>query len=200
MKPCTLHLIPHSRTHMYLKPCCRSDLTLENPDMDTTQLDALWTSCSWQYFHSNRFLDPIYFGDYPAIMRENVGNRLPHFSEDEILLLRGCLDFIGINHYTSRYTTSGPTPLDPQQSHHFLDQCVIVSGSLSLTHLALIKYFTTKWHKAPWALVILHLHQISVWMELGLQQMCVGSILDAYWSAICRLLSHANLEDILRNQ
>ncbi|CAM6065645.1 unnamed protein product [Sphagnum tenellum] len=78
-------------------------------------------------FQLGWFLDPIYFGDYPAVMRENVGNRLPHFSEDEILLLRGCLDFIGINHYTSRYTTSGPTPLDPQQSHHFLDQCVIVS-------------------------------------------------------------------------
>jgi len=102
--------------------------------------------CTLNPFHSNRFLDPIYFGDYPAVMRENVGNRLPHFSEDEILLLRGCLDFIGINHYTSRYTASGPTPLDPQQSHHFLDQCVIVSGSLSLTHLALVKYFTTKWH------------------------------------------------------
>ncbi|PWA48254.1 beta-glucosidase 34 [Artemisia annua] len=47
------------------------------------------------------FLDPIMFGDYPSSMRTRVGDRLPRFSKVQSNLLKGSLDFVGINHYTT---------------------------------------------------------------------------------------------------
>ncbi|GAB4835342.1 Beta-glucosidase 42 [Ancistrocladus abbreviatus] len=56
-------------------------------------------------FQLGWFLNPIYYGDYPEVMRERVGDRLPQFSLEEKNLLRNAIDFIGLNHYTSRYVT-----------------------------------------------------------------------------------------------
>ncbi|KAK4253761.1 hypothetical protein QN277_010396 [Acacia crassicarpa] len=53
-------------------------------------------------FHLGWFLDPLCFGDYPEIMRERLGDQLPTFSEEDKKLLANSLDFIGLNHYTSR--------------------------------------------------------------------------------------------------
>jgi beta-galactosidase len=47
------------------------------------------------------FADPIYLGNYPEVMRERVGARLPAFSTGEAELLRGSCDFFGLNHYTT---------------------------------------------------------------------------------------------------
>ncbi|GAU44382.1 hypothetical protein TSUD_100320 [Trifolium subterraneum] len=49
------------------------------------------------------FLDPLVFGEYPAEMRSILGNQLPKLSPKEKSLLRGSLDFIGINHYGALY-------------------------------------------------------------------------------------------------
>ncbi|GMH11421.1 hypothetical protein Nepgr_013262 [Nepenthes gracilis] len=54
-------------------------------------------------FQLGWFLDPIYYGDYPEVMRKKLGARLPQFSEEDKNLLRNSLDYIGLNHYTSRY-------------------------------------------------------------------------------------------------
>ncbi|XP_057862323.1 putative beta-glucosidase 41 isoform X2 [Cryptomeria japonica] len=54
-------------------------------------------------FELGWFMDPIYKGDYPASMRQMVDNRLPKFSKEQSKLLRGSLDFVGINHYTTLY-------------------------------------------------------------------------------------------------
>ena len=51
----------------------------------------------------SRFLDPIFFGDYPTSMREAAGPRLPIFTLEERALVKNSLDFVGINHYTTRY-------------------------------------------------------------------------------------------------
>lgn len=56
-------------------------------------------------FQLGWFLDPIFFGDYPDSMRNAVRDRLPQFSREEVKLLHGSLDFIGLNHYTTRYVT-----------------------------------------------------------------------------------------------
>ncbi|PON79659.1 Glycoside hydrolase [Parasponia andersonii] len=56
-----------------------------------------------QDFQLGWFLDPLIFGDYPRTMRERVGNRLPTFSNFEASLVKGSLDFVGINHYTTFY-------------------------------------------------------------------------------------------------
>ena len=53
------------------------------------------------HYNSCRFLDPLIFGDYPSSMRSRVGSRLPTFTKSESALLKGSLDFVGINHYTT---------------------------------------------------------------------------------------------------
>ncbi|XP_021288993.1 beta-glucosidase 42-like isoform X2 [Herrania umbratica] len=54
-------------------------------------------------FQFGWYMCPLYYGDYPAVMRERIGDRLPKFSQEEKELLGNSLDFIGLNHYTSRF-------------------------------------------------------------------------------------------------
>ncbi|XP_057766531.1 putative beta-glucosidase 41 isoform X6 [Salvia miltiorrhiza] len=49
------------------------------------------------------FLDPLVVGKYPVSMQKLVGERLPEIGADVSEFLRGSLDFIGINHYTTLY-------------------------------------------------------------------------------------------------
>lgn len=52
---------------------------------------------------SRRLIDPLIYGDYPAIMRKYIGKELPNFSIEEVKLVKGSVDFVGLNHYTSFY-------------------------------------------------------------------------------------------------
>lgn len=47
------------------------------------------------------FADPIWTGDYPASMREILGDRLPQFTKQERAEIMGSSDFLGLNHYSS---------------------------------------------------------------------------------------------------
>jgi len=49
------------------------------------------------------FADPIYKGDYPAEMRERLGDRLPQFTDEDMAMIRNSSDFFGLNHYTTMY-------------------------------------------------------------------------------------------------
>ena len=53
------------------------------------------------------FADPIFFGDYPAEMKKRVGDRLPQFTEEEKVLLKGSADFFALNHYSSSLCEDG---------------------------------------------------------------------------------------------
>nr|BAO04176.1 hypothetical protein [Delphinium grandiflorum] len=64
-----------------------------------------------QDFQLGWFLDPLVFGDYPSSMRKRVGNRLPTFSQAQSSLLKGSLDFVGINHYTTYYAKHNSTSI-----------------------------------------------------------------------------------------
>ncbi len=55
------------------------------------------------------FADPIYKGDYPKVMRELVGDRLPQFTEEDRKLIKGSSDFFGLNHYTTMYASDAGT-------------------------------------------------------------------------------------------
>ncbi|XP_020226110.1 uncharacterized protein LOC109807849 [Cajanus cajan] len=54
-------------------------------------------------FQLGWFLHPLYYGDYPEVMRERLGDQLPKLSEEDKKILLNPLDFIGLNHYTSRF-------------------------------------------------------------------------------------------------
>ncbi|KAH1239832.1 Furostanol glycoside 26-O-beta-glucosidase [Glycine max] len=69
------------------------NLTVQNQKM-WLLLKDLWISL-WD--------DPVVYGDYPKIMRDLVGNRLPNFTEEEKIFVAGSTDFIGINYYTSHF-------------------------------------------------------------------------------------------------
>lgn len=57
-------------------------------------------------------------------MRKILGDRLPRFTPDEIALLNGSLDFVGVNHYTSRFISDGAD----QSPSPFIDHQVTLSG------------------------------------------------------------------------
>ncbi|CAI0544101.1 unnamed protein product [Linum tenue] len=54
------------------------------------------------------FLRPIIYGVYPKSMRSLVGDRLPRFTEEQSDILRGSIDFLGLNYYTANYAEEAP--------------------------------------------------------------------------------------------
>lgn len=58
-----------------------------------------------------RVLEPVMKGDYPQSMKSLVGDRLPKFTEEEKKLLKGSIDFYGINYYRSFYGKDQPNKL-----------------------------------------------------------------------------------------
>ncbi|KAG4182560.1 hypothetical protein ERO13_A09G051600v2 [Gossypium hirsutum] len=61
-------------------------------------------------FHVGWFIHPLVYGEYPRTMQVIVGNRLPKFSKEEVKMVKGSFDFVGINQYTTYYI------YDPHQS------------------------------------------------------------------------------------
>ncbi len=54
------------------------------------------------------FAEPVYTGDYPALLRERLGDLLPRFSPEDAALLRGSTDFLALNYYTSEVVRARP--------------------------------------------------------------------------------------------
>lgn len=85
-------------------------------------------------FMCARFSDPVYFGDYPQVIRDTVPN-LPKFTTQEQAQLKGSVDFFLINHYSTKYIShkidtageSGMNLFDGTQSvqHTERDGCQI---------------------------------------------------------------------------
>ena len=48
-------------------------------------------------------MHPFTYGEYPRTMQEIVKERLPKFSYEEVELVKGSVDFVGINQYTTFY-------------------------------------------------------------------------------------------------
>ena len=71
------------------------------------------------------------YGDYPDSMRELVKERLPKFTDDEVSLVKGSYDFLGINYYTSNYAKNNPN-VDPNKPSQVTDAHVDVSSNALL--------------------------------------------------------------------
>ncbi|KAD2393622.1 hypothetical protein E3N88_40599 [Mikania micrantha] len=92
----------------------------KSEDIDATQRA--------QDFQLGWFLDPVMFGDYPSLMRTRVGDRLPRFSKLQSALVKGSVDFVGINHYTTWYAWHNSTSIIGV----LLNDSVADSGSITL--------------------------------------------------------------------
>ena len=83
-------------------------------------------------------MDPLFFGDYPSSMRSIVGSRLPKFSKYEANLVKGSLDFVGINHYTTYYAMYIPNVTN--LFHDYISDSAALALR-KLTHQILIDKF-----------------------------------------------------------
>ncbi|KAL0411255.1 UNVERIFIED_CONTAM: Beta-glucosidase 17, partial [Sesamum latifolium] len=54
------------------------------------------------------FLHPLVYGEYPQIMQSLVGSRLPKFTKEQIEMLKGSFDFLGLNYYTGNFAADIP--------------------------------------------------------------------------------------------
>lgn len=54
-------------------------------------------------------------------MRERLGDKLPKFSQRDKELLKHSLDFIGLNHYTSRFVGHAVTTLEENYFYKIQD-------------------------------------------------------------------------------
>lgn len=72
-------------------------------------------------------MDPLFFGDYPEAMRERV-DQLPKFSDEDKKLLVNSMDFIGLNHYTSRFISHATE--SPEGGHVYRAQAMETIGNI----------------------------------------------------------------------
>ncbi|XP_059640203.1 beta-glucosidase 44-like [Cornus florida] len=54
-------------------------------------------------FHVGWFMHPLVYGEYPRTMQEIVRDRLPKFTKEEVEMVKGSFDYVGINQYTAYY-------------------------------------------------------------------------------------------------
>ncbi|KAJ4842337.1 Beta-glucosidase 40 [Turnera subulata] len=84
-----------------------------------------------QDFQLGWFIEPLVLGDYPRSMRDRVGKRLPTFSKSDVALVKGSLDFVGINHYTTFYAQSNDSLIGAVIGD-LLNDSVADSGAVTL--------------------------------------------------------------------
>ncbi|XP_052172713.1 beta-glucosidase 40 [Diospyros lotus] len=94
----------------------------------TNSTDDIEATQRAQDFQLGWFLDPLIFGDYPSSMIKRVGSRLPRFTKAESALLKGSLDFVGINHYTTFYAEQNTSNI----IGGLLNDSLADSGSMTL--------------------------------------------------------------------
>ncbi|RCV12445.1 hypothetical protein SEVIR_2G281200v4 [Setaria viridis] len=75
-------------------------------------------------FHIGWFMHPMVYGDYPPVMRKNVGARLPSFTDEERKRVKGSFDFVGFNHYVAVYVKADLSRLDQKLRDYMCDAAV----------------------------------------------------------------------------
>ena len=67
------------------------------------------------------FTDPVVFGDYPEVMKKRLAGVIPEFTAEEKQLLKNSIDFIGLNHYSTKYVSATPVEGCLPQSGNIFD-------------------------------------------------------------------------------
>ncbi|OWZ22143.1 Beta-glucosidase [Phytophthora megakarya] len=77
----------------------------DDPEQKKKNIAAAERAMAWSF---GWFAEPVYYGDYPQIMKDRCGDRLPKFTEEQKKLLKGSSDFFGLNNYSSNYVKPSP--------------------------------------------------------------------------------------------
>lgn len=54
-------------------------------------------------FHIGWFIHPLVYGEYPKNLQNIVADRLPKFTKEEVKIVKGSFDYVGVNQYTAYY-------------------------------------------------------------------------------------------------
>ncbi|KAM7273829.1 hypothetical protein ACFE04_028493 [Oxalis oulophora] len=77
------------------------------------------------------FMEPLTYGNYPRVMKSYVGKRLPKFTEEESILLKRSIDFLGLNYYSGKYASYAPN-LGSAHASYLTDDNVNVSSERNI--------------------------------------------------------------------
>ena len=148
------------RSHARAVRCYREEFAHQNGKIGITN------NCDWRepltdkpqdkeaaeralQFYLGWFADPVFkSGDYPDVMRERVGDRLPRFTREESESLLGSSDFFGLNHYTTMFAAEASAEAGAQSVYgnggisEDQDVDLSVDPSWKLTEF--------KWAVVPW--------------------------------------------------
>ena len=95
------------------------------------------------------FTDPLYFGDYPASMRQRLGDRLPRFTEEERAYVKGSSDFFGLNHYQTMYASDVP-PGETADNYVYANGGIFEDQQVALTADPNWQLTDMQWPIVPW--------------------------------------------------
>eukprot|EP01083_Nonionella_stella_P137536 418470_1 len=99
-------LIAHAKAYKYFKSSnikgeigitlnCNFGVPASDSEAD---YNATQRFITWQL---GLFADPIWFGDYPQVMKDVLGPAMPSFTDQQKEDLKGSHDFFGLNHYST---------------------------------------------------------------------------------------------------
>lgn len=132
-----------------------SDFTMPlNPD-SKREVDAVQRARDFQI---GWFADPVYFGDYPASMREAAGWRLPKFTPEETALIKNSSDFFGLNNYFTTHAFPAPESFVGRFYWKLMTWCCNIQGPWAADRAVITKddpeweHVTTGtgWPIVPW--------------------------------------------------
>uniref|UniRef100_A0A804R354 Beta-glucosidase 11 n=1 Tax=Zea mays TaxID=4577 RepID=A0A804R354_MAIZE len=101
------------------------------------------------------FMHPLVYGDYPPVMKRNVGARLPSLTARDSAMVRGSLDFVGINQYGAILVEADLGQLDRDLRDYYGDMAtnfVTVPFESTVTRNQQVPRLGLRNHEAPWAL------------------------------------------------
>ena len=75
-----------------------------------------------------RFVEPLVFGEYPETIKEIAGSRIPVFTNHESKMVKGSIDFIGVNYYNTYYIKDNSSCWKLEQRDVIADMAVEMLG------------------------------------------------------------------------
>ncbi|XP_010506359.1 PREDICTED: beta-glucosidase 44-like [Camelina sativa] len=102
-------------------------------------------------FHIGWFIHPIVYGEYPKTMQNIVKERLPKFTAEEVKMVKGSIDYVGINQYTTYYM-SEPHPTTKPKDLGYQQDWNVQFGFAKLGKLIGPRAHSTWLYNVPWGM------------------------------------------------